>query len=87
MGRIAGIGFFVVLLWLGLRIYTEGSDSVLAMVPGYMPAEPGEEEAAPLDALRERGHAAVQQQLQRMESQLGDTAGDDEPSSGGDGQD
>jgi hypothetical protein len=70
MGRVVGIAFFVGLLWLGVRVFTEGTDSVLSMLPGHTPAQQTQA-SPPLDVLRERGRAAVQQQLDRIEKQLG----------------
>jgi hypothetical protein len=70
MGRIVGMAFFVGLLWLGVRVFTEGTDSVLSLLPGHAQTEQAQA-APPLEVLRDRGRAAMQQQLDRIEKQLG----------------
>jgi len=69
MQKLFGIILVVGLIWVGVTVFTEGTQGVLKWLPWV--SEPGPAEPAPIDRLRSKGEAARDQQMNRIERQLG----------------
>lgn len=71
MGKIIGIGFVVLGLWLGFEVYTKGTDAAFG---GFFSSESVEQAAqqSPLGKLEDRAAHARDTQMQRIERQLDD---------------
>jgi hypothetical protein len=77
MGKIFGIVFIVAGLWIGMTIYTEGTDRAFGGIfASSSSSSPGDSEAAssPLERIEQRGAEARNAQLERIESQLDDSS-------------
>jgi len=68
MQKLFGIVLIVALIWVGVTVFTEGTQGVLKWIPGvdHTPAQ-----EAPIDRLRSKGEAARDRQMDRIERQLG----------------
>ncbi len=68
MGKVFGILLIVFALWIGLSIFTEGTDRAFGgLLSRFAPAR---DTGAPLERVRERAEAAREAQLERIERQL-----------------
>lgn len=65
MGRVIGILLFVIALWVGLQIFTEGRDGAFG---GAFSAEAGD--AAPSAPPTKRAEAAVKRAMQQSEDRV-----------------
>lgn len=76
MQKLFGIAVIVGLIWLGLSIFTQGTQATFAWLPWVdqnAPAEP-----SPLERFRAKGESARDAAVQRVERQLGPDSGADE---------
>jgi hypothetical protein len=69
--KLLGIAAIVGLIWLGMSVYAEGTDAVfgpwLELLGFERPEEP---DIAPLERFREKGQAAADAMVDRVEKQL-----------------
>ncbi len=74
MGKVFAILLIVFAVWIGLSIFTEGTDRAFGGLLSRFAPAPAEGQArdtrAPLERVRERAEAARDQQLDRIERQL-----------------
>ncbi len=74
MGKVFGILLIVFALWIGLSIFTEGTDQAFGGILSRFTPAPVAGQArdtrAPLERVRERAEAAREAQLERIERQL-----------------
>lgn len=74
MGKVFGMLLIVFALWIGLSIFTEGTDRAFGgLLSRFAPAlaeGQARDTRAPLERVRERAEAARDQQLDRIERQL-----------------
>lgn len=71
MGKWVGIAFIVLGIWIGMTIFTEGTDRAF----GGLFASPAASQApseSPMDRVRREAEAARELQEQRLERQLDD---------------
>jgi hypothetical protein len=76
MQRIFGIAVIVGLIWLGLSIFTQGTQATFAWLPWVDPTAPAD--PSPLERFRAQGESARDSALERVERQLGPSSADDE---------
>lgn len=69
MQKLFGIVLIVGLIWVGVTVFTEGTQGVLRWLPWVSDEAPAE--PAPIDRLRSKGQAARDAQMDRIERQLG----------------
>ncbi len=74
MGKVFAILLIVFAVWIGLSIFTEGTDRTFGgllsrFAPALAEGQAGDTRA-PLERVRERAEAARDQQLDRIERQL-----------------
>ena len=74
MGKIIMIGFIVVAIWVGLTIYTEGTDRAFGGLFSGLSSEKLGDARAPLEVIGHSATSARDAQLERIERQLGDTS-------------
>ena len=74
MGKVFAVLLIVFALWIGLSIFTEGTDRAFGgLLSRFAPAlaeGQARDTRAPLERVRERAEAARDQQLDRIERQL-----------------
>lgn len=74
MGKLFGILLIVFAIWVGMSIYTEGTDRAFGGILGRFAPAPAEGEvrdARPsLERIREKVQSARHEQLERIERQL-----------------
>ncbi len=74
MGKVFAILLIVFAVWIGLSIFTEGTDRAFGGLLSRFAPVPAASQArdtrAPLERVRERAEAARTQQLDRIERQL-----------------
>ncbi len=74
MGKVFAILLIVFALWIGLSIFTEGTDrafgGLLSRFAPVLAEGQSRDTRAPLERVRERAEAARDQQLDRIERQL-----------------
>ncbi len=77
MGKVFVMLLIVLAVWIGLSIFTEGTDRAFGgLLSRFAPASAegqARDTRAPLERVRERAEAARQQQLDRIERQLSDS--------------
>jgi hypothetical protein len=73
MQRLFGIAVIVGLVWLGITVFTQGTDAVFGrwfQPASASSARPTEPHTSPLDRIRAIGEGARDRQLRRIDSQL-----------------
>ena len=72
MQKVFGIAVIVGLIWVGLTVFTEGTDAVFGWLEwiGWEIEETVEEADAPLERFRAKGQAAHDAAIERVERQL-----------------
>jgi hypothetical protein len=72
MGKWVGIAFIVLMIWIGMTVFTEGTDRAFGgLFAGQSSADAPPAEA-PLDRIRRDAQTAREEQEQRIERQLQD---------------
>jgi len=81
MGKVFGILLVVVAIWVGMTVFTEGTERAFGgLLSRFAPATSPRElrdGRAPLERVREKAEAAREMQLGRIERQLSRTSRDD----------
>ncbi len=72
MGKVFVILLIVLAVWIGLTIFTEGTDQAFGGILSRLTpaASQARDTRAPLERVRERAEAAREAQLERIERQL-----------------
>ena len=72
MGKLIGIGLIVLGIWVGLEVYTEGTDRAFGGILARFGASSQEQAVErPLDNVRGIARGARDEQMDRIERQLG----------------
>ncbi len=74
MGKVFGILLIAIAIWVGLSIYTEGTDRAFGgLLSRFTPAPAGgprQPTQPPLERIRQKAESARDQQVDRIERQL-----------------
>jgi hypothetical protein len=74
MQKLIGIMLLVAVVWIGVTIYSEGIDQAFGGAFSRFSSTPAQQQAGTLKRIQRSGSKARDQQLERIERQLGEGA-------------
>jgi hypothetical protein len=74
MQKLIGISLLVAVVWVGVTIYTEGIDEAFGGALSRFSSTPATQQTSTLKRIQRSGSRARDQQLDRIERQLGKDA-------------